>query len=248
MRRLSRERGKAPDYGSANPPHHSDYNDADDDDDDDDDDGGHGGTIYPGAHPAEGKRYTSLHVSPESLYILDWEQLRRLVHRCKFWYEETMRDSTLVLTPVEHMQWVSSELQKLYERVNDYGGRRIEFVRLVGDHLMDDIEGPKGLGSTSKEQFEKTVLAVLNELQIAIKVDDFDFFYRLKELQHAQQNWKQRVALRRRRRKMTALRDPASLVSTKKSGEGVGEVPKDAHAGAQSKRISCQPSCDELVQ
>ncbi|TKX21519.1 hypothetical protein C1H76_6015 [Elsinoe australis] len=195
-----------------------------------------------------GRSYTLLHIPSENLYILDWEQLRRLAYRCNFWYTETMDDEKILPRSHDaHSKMVSAELQKLFERVHEHESQRVEFVRLVGDHIMDKIEGPQGLGTTTKEQFEKTVLAVLNEMRVTIKVDDFEFLYRLKALEQAQKDWERK---QQRRRNTVLKRRPSSLAMNATGSwlRSDASTEDSTTAGAQSRRVSRQPSCDEQVQ
>ncbi|KAF2228054.1 hypothetical protein BDZ85DRAFT_255343 [Elsinoe ampelina] len=197
----------------------------------------------------EGKIYVGSVISQEQLYMLDWEQIRRLVQRCDYWWRESMDDDDVMIrTPSAQAILVSADLQKLYTRIDQHQGKRIEFVRQLGDHILHKIEGPHGLGSTTKAEFEGTVMAVLLQLDIQIEVEDFEYFTVLRGInearKRAEKDHEKDHDRRKEKRTNTVIKIKPSL-SLLRTGNPrlmsnmAEEDSEGARAGAQSsKRVS----------
>ncbi|KAG8629035.1 hypothetical protein KVT40_002900 [Elsinoe batatas] len=196
-----------------------------------------------------GKIYVASVISREQLYMLDWEQIRRLVQRCDYWWRESMDDDDVMIrTPSAQAVLVSADLQKLYTRIDQHKEKRIEFVRLLGDHILHKIEGPHGLGSTTKTEFEGTVMAVLLQLDIQIEVEDLEYFTVLRGInearKRAEKDHEKDHDRKKERRRNTVLKIKPSLTLLRSGDPRLisnleMEDSDGARAGAQcSKRVS----------
>lgn len=114
------------------------------------------------------------------LYLRDWEAISRLIRRvgwvCSGVFVTRQRECLL-------------DMQCLMDRVSAFPKKRYAFVRMLGDILFNQIEGPRGLGTTTKTEFEDAVVECLMELRITIDVSDLEFFPRLRRLEDVYARW-----------------------------------------------------------
>ncbi|KAF4551477.1 Hypothetical protein D9617_13g099770 [Elsinoe fawcettii] len=207
----------------------------------------------PPVTPTGGKVFVDSNISHEELYVLDWEQIRRMAERCGFWWRESMdNENGVIRTPTEHAQLASAELQKLYTRIDYHKDRRMRFVRKLGKMILEGVEGPGGLGCTTKAEFEQTVILIMIDLDIVITVDDFEFFSRIREVEKVREQMFREAAIQKQKRRNTVLKRKPSLASimSQDPRSMSNMVSEDSMAGAQSSaRVSHQPSpCNGAVQ
>lgn len=97
-------------------------------------------------------------MDPYEAYEHTWLQLIRLSQRCNYWY--TSQDALDADSGKHdiHEELVREDLARLFQAIHHgFPKQRMQFARILGNEVLSKIEGPRGLGTTSKGEFQRAV-------------------------------------------------------------------------------------------
>lgn len=96
-------------------------------------------------------------------YEATWVQFYRIAERCNYWYTSVMSRHTREM----HATMVKRDLNRIHDAIHKIGVKeRQDFAHMVGDEVLDGIEGPRGLGTTKKSEMVQAMRKALFRLKI----------------------------------------------------------------------------------
>lgn len=114
-------------------------------------------------------------LSKTDIYEHTWMQLIRVAKRCGYWYDSSDPLSANVYE--QQVQLVQQEMCQVFEKIHDdFEGDRNNFTAVLGDEVLSKIEGPRGLGSTTKAEFQRAIRHALWMIRACPDWQELKFF------------------------------------------------------------------------